>query len=222
MTAQARFIKAFILSAAILTAAASPTWAVEVLSINDLAGGRTELLSSLNNWPRAKLEQMNYLWPGDTIESATLGEPFAYYRLETEMLRSLEDYGLFKKCLTFIMWDIPVSFGGPARLLLGMAKVDGRWQLAHYGKDPTFIVEARSRWPKSEGYVLSYVMEVGGPAFIMVEQKDSIWLCPLFERNERLLGVKKDSSGQYPLLTIPYVAKKLQARKSICPAPRMQ
>jgi len=117
---------------------------------------------------------------------------------------------------------MPVSFGGNARIILELYNKDGEWQIAGYGGNPAYVENARSRWPKSEGYVLSSVMEVGGPAFIMVEQNDNVWLCPLFERNERLLGGKKDSSGQYPLLTIPYVAKKLQARSEMSRDPEQQ
>lgn len=185
--------------------------AQDSLTVEQLAKGRAELVSRLKGRPRPELEERKYVMPGDNIENATLGEPYAFYRLETDKVRSLGDYNLFKECLTFIMWDIPVSFGGDARMLLGMSKLDGGWHLAHYGKDPTMIERARSRWPRSEGYKLSYVIDIDGPDFIMIEKGSSIWLCPFMERDEDILNVTKDSSGHYPLLAIPYVVKKLQA-----------
>lgn len=185
--------------------------AQDSLTVEQLAKGRADLVILLKASHRAELEQMKSIMPGDNIEDATLGEPYAFYRLETDKVRSLRDYSLFKECLTFIWWDLPVSFGGEARALLGLSKTDGGWQFAHYGKDPTVIEQARSGWPKSEGYKLSYVMQVMGPGFIMVEKGSSIWLCPLMERDEGILNVTKDSSGHYPLLTVPYVVKKLQA-----------
>jgi hypothetical protein len=200
----------------------TPVAAQEVLTAEQLASGRAELLHLLKSRPRAELEEMKYLMPCDSIENATLGEPYAFYRLETGKVRSLRDYRLFKECLTFIMWDIPVSFGGETRLLLGVTKRDGRWQLAHYGKDPTMIEKARSCWPKNKGYALSFVMEVGGPTYIMVERKGNIWLSPLMRRDEKLLNVTKDRSGRYPLLTIPYVLKKLQARPEMLFDPKME
>jgi len=201
-----------ILGALTTAVCASPTNAQEALSAEQLAKAKEELLTDLRATPRAELEEQKYIMPGEKLEDAELGEPYAFYRMESECIQKLTDYKSFKQCLTFCLWEMPISFGGKARLLLSLYNKEGEWHLARYRGYQSFIENARSRWPKSKGYTLSYVMEIMGPAFIMVEKKGNIGLCPLMERSEKTLNVTKDPSGRYPLLTIPYVAKKLQGR----------
>jgi hypothetical protein len=195
-----------------LAVSISSAKAQDSLTVEQLAKVKEELLTDLRATPRADLEEQKYIMPGEKLEDADLGEPYAFYRMESECIQKLTDYRSFKQCLTFCLWEMPISFGGKARLLLSLYNKEGEWHLARYRGYQSFIENARSRWPKSKGYTLSYVMEIMGPAFIMVEKKGNIGLCPLMERSEKTLNVTKDPSGRYPLLTIPYVAKKLQGR----------
>jgi hypothetical protein len=198
-----------------------PIGAQEPITPEQLVKAKEELVKRLEARSRAKLEGRKYIMPNEKIEDASLGEPYAVYRIEPERVQELTDYNQFNKCLTFCLWRIPVFFGKHARIVLGLYYDGGEWKIASYGGEPGPIEDARSHWPESEGYKLSYIFEIMGPDFIMIQKENDIWLYPLRERNERLLGVTKDLSGRYPLLTVPYVVKRLKEGPKIRIDPKM-
>jgi hypothetical protein len=211
-----------ILTASSFIISATPAKAQEPLSAQRLTAAREELVALLQARPRAELETLKYIMPGERVEDARLGKPYAVYRIESDKVRNLIDYRLFKTCLTFCEWEIPVSFGNQSRMVLGQYWSDGEWKFASYGRDPSPIDDARSRWPESDGYRLSYIFQTTGPAFIMIERKGNTWLYSLMERNERLLGITKDAFGRYPLLDVSTVVKKLKAAPEMHFDPKME
>jgi hypothetical protein len=222
VTRRTTFFAIILLGLSSLTIHISVSHAQGAPSAQQLAKAREELLLHLKNHPRKELEERKYLIPGENIEDAILGQPYAFYRTEPQCLQDLTDYSLFKQCLTFCFWSIPVSFGGKARFVLDLYDKDGEWRLARYGADPNSIEEARSRWPKSQGYDLSFLRFIGraGMDFIMVEKGRALHLYSIGEGSNKVLGVARDQSGRYPLLDVPYVVKKLRAPENP-PAPKM-
>jgi hypothetical protein len=191
---------------------ALPTNAQEALTEAQIAGPREELMTYLKAEPRAQLEADGLIMPGEKIEDIAFGEPYAFYKTEPECLQKLTDYSLFGQCLVFCWWEIPVSFGGKARFRFGAYSRDGEWRLGPVGQHfVSFIEDARSQWPKSEGYRLSFVRGLAGLDFIMVEKGNTIGLYPFMEKSNKILGITRDETGRYPLLDVHYVVEKLKS-----------
>jgi len=65
----------------------------------------------------------------------------------------------------------------------------------------------------NDGYTVSYVVDLGGLDYFMIERGKDIGLYCFREETEEILGIRKDASGRFPLLTIPYVVQKLKAER---------
>jgi hypothetical protein len=168
---------------------------------------------------REELEGLGCIIPGDDIEMAKLGEPYAHYRMDWPCVQKQTDFGLFRDCLIFCSWDIPVSFGNGPRIVLRLFDGDEGWHVGGYSTYPlSFLQDARSRWPRSDGYTLSYLMGIRGIDFLVVERGNQIGLCSFGEGNDRALNITRDESGRYPLLDIAEAVKKLK-RMETCISP---
>lgn len=176
-----------------------------------LPAARAEATRFLSATPRDFLEKGNYIIkPTDSIANMTLGEPYRKYRLERNRVLELDDTDSFKTCLTFMVWYIPIYFSNEPRTLIAMYNANGIWKFGGMGGDPAPFLEARALWPMSNGYKISYVKDVGGLDYFMIERDKDVGLYSFREETEKLLGIRKDASGRFPLLTIPYVVQKLK------------
>lgn len=163
----------------------------------------------LNNSDPHFLEGGGWWFPDDEADKFVLGEPYPVFSLDLRQLISIDDERDFISALTFLRWNIPVSYNEQPRTLIGVQETEGKWECSEFGRDPSPIFYARLKWPSSEGYKHSYIMSGKGPDFLAIEKGPELFFYPFNDRNKYLLDIQRGDDGHYPVISFDTMMMKL-------------
>ena len=131
----------------------------------------------LNKIPVTSLEEYGFA-SGDSLGTATLGDPFLVYTITPSALEQYQTGAAVTSMVTkTTMWYFPVLIAGQPRAILVVDWLDNQWQavsLGYYAGLAKQLVPLSSQWKAAQGYHPMLIVVFQAHQFLFtVPEKDS-------------------------------------------------